>query len=295
MPRHGDWIARRTVAAVSEDRKTEVGQRDANLVEKAGLGPNLDERHAAKDFECAPTQHTDMSTARPFEFRFGDHAHPRGPVTGRDQADLETALSFERTDHKRAIRLLNEMLPEGSAQALPGVFFCRKEQHTRRIDVEPVDDSTSQASFAHAVDFGKSSDQRIQHGVGLILSERVDGSSGGLVDREPTASPREHRERLIRAGQRPLIFGPRKGGYLDRGPRLKIQALGVLIYTAPTDAHGAAREQPTHLRAREPQTLGEKPVEALAAIFFPDRQGLAGLGHEARLDCPGLRQQSLAG
>jgi hypothetical protein len=41
--------------------------------------------------------------------------------------------------------------------------------------------------------------------------------------------------------------------------------------------------------------LGEKPVEALSAIFFPNRQGLAGLGHEARVDCSGFRQQSLAG
>ena len=32
--------------------------------------------------------------------------------------------------------------------------------------------------------------------------------------------------------------------------------------------------------------LGEEPIEALAAIFFPDRQGLAGLGHQARLDGP---------
>jgi hypothetical protein len=41
--------------------------------------------------------------------------------------------------------------------------------------------------------------------------------------------------------------------------------------------------------------LGEKPIEALAAVFFPDRQGLVGLGHEARLDCPGFRRQNLAG
>jgi hypothetical protein len=41
--------------------------------------------------------------------------------------------------------------------------------------------------------------------------------------------------------------------------------------------------------------LGEKSIEALAAIVFPDRQGLVGLGHEARLDCPGFHRQSLTG
>ena len=40
--------------------------------------------------------------------------------------------------------------------------------------------------------------------------------------------------------------------------------------------------------------FGEKPVEALAAIFFPDGQGLAGFGHEARLDGPEWGGQSLA-
>ena len=97
------------------------------------------------------------------------------------------------------------------------------------------------------MDLGKPADHRIQHGVGLILPERVDGSSGGLVDREPAASPREYPERLIRSGQRPLVFGPRKGGHLDDGPRLKAQALGVFIHAAPPDADRAAREQPTHL------------------------------------------------
>ena len=36
-------------------------------------------------------------------------------------------------------------------------------------------------------------------------------------------------------------------------------------------------------------------IAALAAVFLSDRQGLVGLGHEARLDCPGFRRQSLAG
>ena len=51
LPRNGDRITRRTVAAISENRKTEVRQRDTNLVEKTGLGPHLDERHTAKDLE----------------------------------------------------------------------------------------------------------------------------------------------------------------------------------------------------------------------------------------------------
>jgi D-citramalate synthase len=234
-----------------------------------------------------------VNAARPFEFRFGNHAHPRGPVTGRDQPDLETPLSLERTDHECAIEFIDAMLPKGSAQALPGIFLRRNEQYARSTDVEPMDDPTTQTALPHAVDLGKSGDHRIQHGVDLILSKRVHGTSGGLVDREPAASLREHPERLVQSGQRPLVFRPRKGGHLDDGPRLKAQALGVLIHAAPTDAHGAAREQPTHLRTREPQALGEKPVESLAAIFFLDRQRLAGLGHEVRLDCLGFRRQSL--
>jgi hypothetical protein len=96
---------------------------------------------------------------------------------------------------------------------------------------------------------GKSGDYRIQHGVDLILSERVDGSSVGLVDRKPAASPREHPERLIRTRQHPFVFGPRERDHLDDGPRLKTQAFGVLIHAAPANAHGTAREQPAHLGA----------------------------------------------
>jgi hypothetical protein len=61
-----------------------------------------------------------------------------------------------------------------------------------------------------------------------------------------------------------------------------IRALGVVDHAALAHPDRTAREKPANLRAQKLRALGEQAAQALAGIFYADRQAMEGFGHAAR-------------
>jgi hypothetical protein len=163
-------------------------------------------------------------------------------------------------------------------------LFARREQHCAGgVNVQAVHDPAPQTRFPNTVNFWEPGDQHVQHGVGLVCSERMNRSSSGLVDGEPTRTAAEHDERAIRLLDRAFVFAPRERGDLDDGAGLEVPAFGIFGNIAPCDADSAARKQPANLGTRQSQMLGEKTVEPLPAILLSNRQRVRGIGHGTSL------------
>jgi hypothetical protein len=135
-----------------------------------------------------------------------------------------------------------------------------------------MNDAAAKAPLSDPVNLRKTSDERIEHGVGLALLERVYGTPSGLIDDHPTSPLREHFEGSIGRGQRSLIFGLREGSDFDRRAGLQIPTLVALRNDTPSHPHRTPRQQAANLGSRQLQAFGEKTIQALASILLADRQ-----------------------
>jgi hypothetical protein len=285
-------ITGRTIVAVTEDRVAEMSQRNTDLVQEPRLGTHLEQCGSCVDAERTPAQLTDPYSARPIALGVRYDPHPSRAVARRDQPEFETAFAFDFADNDGAVALFDPVLPKRGTQALPDVFARREQHGAGGVYVQAMHDPAPQTRFPNTVNFWEPGDQHIQHGVGLVCSERMNRSSSGLVDGEPTRTAAEHHERAIRLLDRAFVFAPRERGNLDDGAGLEVPAFGIFGNVAPCDADSAARKQAANLGPRQPQMLGEETVEPLPAILLSNGQRVRGIGHRTSLVGPVATGQS---
>ena len=274
-------VAGLAVRAVAGDRKAEMGERRADLVQEAGARAHLEQRRRVEHLERAVRELADARPARALVQ--SRDAHARGPVARGHERQLGAARVLDAPEHERAVDLLDPVFGERTAQPLPGRLERRDQQRARSVDVEPVHHAAAQTALADPVHFGVSRDHRVQDGSGLVLAQGMDGRPGGLVDGEPARPLRSQHERCPRIGERALLVAARERSNPQLDSARESLALLGFPERASVPRHGAAREQAAHLGARQLELLGQEQVETPSRVLRAYEQSARAGSHADRV------------
>ena len=243
---------------------SQVCQRRADLVQKAGARPHLHQRGPAQRFERAHIlfDAPDTSTSRVrCALALGHHAHARGAVLRHRQAALHVVFIAQRSPDDRAIALVDPVLAKGPAQALPG--GCRRgdQQDTGCVDVQPVHHTAAQTRLAHALHLGAARRERVQQRPSLALAQGVHGHSRWLVECQPTGAARQHVERQLGLGDYRCVCGRRD--FLHDQPIARRHGVALVRQPGhtPVQRDGPAGQELARLAPRNAQQQRERPVE----------------------------------
>ena len=171
-------------------------------------------------------------------------------------------------EHERAVDLLDAVLGERARAAAPSSPAASRpatlpEVSTSSRCTTPLRSPPSPTPCTS----GCRAITRVQQRPRLVLAQRMHRHAGGLVDGEPAGPLRAHHEPAPGIGERALLVAARERRDRQLAAAREARALLAFAERAPVQAHGAAREQPAHLGARELELLGQEQVETPSRVL----------------------------
>ena len=218
------------------------------------------------DFERAPREPADARAARELARRRDPHA--RGPVARGDERQLARsrragrgrAPARGRPSRRGARRTRRAAAPSSPAASRRAARpRCRRRAGARRRCAgrprrrrAPRDAAPSRAFSSVPVSSSRSGCTGMPAGLSTA-------SQPGPCARTTSPAPG--------IGERALLVAARERRHLELASAREAHPLFALAERAPVQAHGAAREQPAHLGARELELLGQEQVETPSRVL----------------------------
>jgi hypothetical protein len=141
---------------------TEMGQRDADLMQEARLELDLDERRLREDTNRC------HALARGATFRSPHDGDACGTMLSDGEREIHATGLLEATRDECQVGLPHAMIREGATQPPPLLVVRREEQGARRLDIETMDHARAQPPLPNAQHPGPPRDHGVQHGIVLI-------------------------------------------------------------------------------------------------------------------------------
>src|ERR671922_489407 len=173
------------------------------------------------------------------------------PVAPDRRLDPSLARSWPPSD-ERGVRALEPVAPDEPLKALVGLVRASDDEQSRRVAVEPVDDSRAFLVSAG----GAVGEDAVDQGAGRMAGRRVDDDAGRLVDDQQLVV-------FVRDPELDLLGRELRSGFgrfvFDLLPTSEPTALGRRL---AVNRHTAGLEQPFRgCAGSDLRQVGEEPVE----------------------------------
>ena len=241
-----------SVDGIADDRETEVGQMDADLVGAPRFDFDIEEREATEGRGDRVVGYGRFAV-------WWIGGHPLA-VDGMAADRRRNATRPRHGDamHQRLIDLAHAAILELRRQRVKGSIVLRHDEQSARLLVQPVDDSRP----LHAADAAEGAavvQQRVDQRAARVPRRGMDDQAGGLVENENIGIFKDHIER-----QSLGVGFSRFGGWQNHDDSLTQAGLGTDAHREAVNRDMARRDQCLQTRAREGGALTCQPdVQAL--------------------------------